>query len=242
MVSIPRLLASSNARSRLAELPLVDSPTAMSPERPNAPSWRANTTSTPMSLHSAVTTDVSLASPNAGRGGAASPDDRFPGFRNRVASCAASVALPPFPKANSRPPAANLTAISRAHRAIRAPSRWALTCRSAVISPALATVDTRTSSSTAGRSLVSAYRNGYSDSIAAVPLSSVTGSPPYDRDGLAGVHQDRVADARAHQGNADPLGALAGVHVGQPVGQQPHDPDLHRDIPAGYAVVARAGR
>src|SRR5580693_4152756 len=204
MVSIPRLLASSNARSRLAELPLVDSPTAMSPARPNAPSWRANTTSTPMSLHSAVTTDVSLASPNAGSGGAASPADSPEGCRNRVASWAASVALPPLPKANSRPPAANLAAISRAHSAIRAPSRCAITRRSSEISVVLATVDERTSSSTAARSLVSAYRNGYSDSIAAVPRSSLTRSPPHDRDRLAGVHHDRVPDARADQGHADP--------------------------------------
>src|ERR1700758_2972417 len=169
-----------------------------------------------MSLHSAVTTDVSLASPKAGSGGASPP-----GCRNNVASCAASVALPPFPKANNRPPAANLAAISSAHCAIRAPSRRQIALRSSVISPVLATVDARTSSSTAGRSLVSAYRNGYSDSIAAVLPSSVTGSPPHDRDRLAGVDQDRIADARAHQGDADPLGALAGVHVGQPVGQQP---------------------
>ena len=38
------------------------------PGRPNAAIWRANTTSTPMSLHSAVTTAVSLARQNAGSG------------------------------------------------------------------------------------------------------------------------------------------------------------------------------
>src|SRR6202034_376383 len=215
MVSMPRRLASSKARSRLPEVPLVDNPTAMSFRPPNAASWRANTTSTPMSLHSAVTTDVSLASPNAGSGGAAPPADKSPGCRNKVASCAASVALPPLPKANSRPPAAKRSAMSRAHRAIRAPSRCAITCRRSPISAILATVDARTSSSTAARSLVSAYRNGYSDSIAAVPLSSVTGLPPHDRDRLARVHHDRVAHASAHQGDADPLGALAGIHVDQ---------------------------
>src|SRR6185437_8419172 len=73
MVSMPRRLASSNARTRLAELPLVDNPTAMSFRPPNAASWRANTTSTPTSLQSAVTTDVSLASPSAGSGGAVHP-------------------------------------------------------------------------------------------------------------------------------------------------------------------------
>ena len=67
-MSSPRRLASSNARSRLSELPLVDSPTAMSSRRPNAAICRAKTTSTPMSLHSAVTTEVSLASPSAGSG------------------------------------------------------------------------------------------------------------------------------------------------------------------------------
>ena len=64
-----------------------------------------NTTSTPMSLHSAVTTDVSLASPKAGSGWV-SPRGR----RNRAGRCCASVALPPLPKANSRPPAANRAA------------------------------------------------------------------------------------------------------------------------------------
>src|SRR6476620_9872659 len=58
MVSMPRRLASSKARTRLAELPLVDSPTAMSFRPPNAASCRANTTSTPTSLHSAVTSVV----------------------------------------------------------------------------------------------------------------------------------------------------------------------------------------
>src|ERR1700753_2472805 len=73
MVSIPRRAASSKARSRFGELPLVDSPTAMSPRPPNAASCRENTTSTPMSLHSAVTTAVSLASPNAGKAGTPPP-------------------------------------------------------------------------------------------------------------------------------------------------------------------------
>ena len=57
---------------------------------------------TPMSLHSAVTTEMSLASPSAGSGRPVPP-----GFRNSAASCWASVALPPLPKASSRPPAAN---------------------------------------------------------------------------------------------------------------------------------------
>src|ERR1700761_1056208 len=193
-----------------------------------------------MSLHSAVTTEVSLASPKAGSGGASPP-----GCRNNVASCAASVALPPFPKANKRPAAANLAAISSAHCAIRAPSRRQIALRSSVISAVLATVDARTSSSTAGRSLVSAYRNGYSDSMAPVLAESgrpLIGSSPYDRDRLAGVHQDHVARIRADQGDADPLLTLAGVHVGEAVGEHPHDPHLYGDIPAGYAVVAGTDR
>src|ERR1700761_1430798 len=192
-----------------------------------------------MSLHSAVTTEVSLASPKAGSGGASPP-----GCRNNVASCAASVALPPFPKANKRPPAANLAAISSAHCAIRAPSRRQIALRSSVISAVLATVDARTSSSTAGRSLVSAYRNGYSDSIAPVLAESgrpLIGSPPYDRDRLAGVHQDHVARIRAHQGDADTLLTVPGIDVGQTIGQQPHDPHLNHRISTGNAVIFRGG-
>ena len=132
----------------------MDSPTAMSFRPPNAASCRANTTSTPTSLHSAVTTEVSLARPNAGSAGAVLPS-MGPGFRNSVASCCASVALPPLPKANSRPPAPNLAAASRAHSAILAPSRAATARRSSPISATLATVEARTWSSTADRSLVS---------------------------------------------------------------------------------------
>src|ERR1700733_16090462 len=98
MVSIPRRLASSKARSRFGELPLVDSPTAMSPRPPNAASCRENTTSTPMSLHSAVTTAVSLASPNAGKAGTPPP-----GSRNSVASCCASGAPPASADSNLLP-------------------------------------------------------------------------------------------------------------------------------------------
>src|ERR1700722_1360465 len=239
MVSIPRWLASSKARTRLAELPLVDNPTAMSAGRPNAPSCRANTTSTPMSLHSAVTTDVSLASPKAGSGRKPGP-----GCRNSVASWAASVALPPLPKASSRPPEANLAAMSRAHRASRAPSRSAITRRSATISPAFATVDARTCSSTADRSPPSAYRNGYSASIAperASPGVAGTGLAPKHRYRLTRVHQDHVPRRRADQRHADVLAALAGVHQRQAVGQQPHHPHLNRHVPARQARLRRVG-
>ena len=122
---------------------------------PKAAICRANTTSTPMSLLSAVTTDVSLARQKAGSGRASGP-----GLRNRVASCCASVALPPLPKANSRPPAANRPAASRAQRSSLAASRAQTVRRSLVISSVLATVDARTWSRTAGRSDVPEYRNG----------------------------------------------------------------------------------
>src|SRR5690349_4773606 len=220
MVSMPRRPASSNARSRLSEFPLVDSPTAMSSGRPNAASCRANTTSTPTSLHSAVITEVSLASPNAGSGGKSPP-----GFRNSAASWAASVALPPLPKANSRPPAANRAAISRAHASIRAPSRSPAVRRSSPISAALATVDARTWLSTVVRSLVSAYRNGYSAS-----RSSLTGT--HHRDRFPRVHQDGVAHAGAHEGHADRLLTSAGIDESHLILEQPDDPDLHRRVRA----------
>ena len=111
-VSIPSAAAASNARSRFSELPLVDRPMAMSAGRPSAASWRANTTSGPTSLASAVSTDGSLASPRAGSGRAPPP-----GSANVVTSCWASVALPPLPNASSRPPAANRPASSAAHAA-----------------------------------------------------------------------------------------------------------------------------
>src|SRR5690348_5454034 len=214
MVSMPRRLASSNARSRLSEFPLVDSPTAMSSGRANAASCRANTTSTPTSLHSAVITEVSLASPNAGSG-----EKSPPGFRNSVASWAASVALPPLPKANSRPPAANLAAISRAHASIRAPSRAATARRSSPISAALATVDARTCPSTVVRSLVSAYRNGYSAS-----RSSLMGT--HHGDSFPRVHQDGVARTGADQRHTDRFLTCPGVDHRHLVLEQPDHPDL----------------
>src|SRR5215469_8466708 len=268
-VSSPRRLASSNARSRFSEFPLVDSPTAMSVRRPNAAICLAKTTSTPMSLHSAVTTDVSLASPSAGSG-RASP----PGFRNRVASSWASVALPPLPKASSRPPPANRAAASRAQDIRRALSRVLTSRRSSVISRAFATVDRRTSSRTAGRSLAPEYRNGYSDSIAsgwpscggirgvAPPgwLRVIWSSPhgvapeapgtPGDRDRFPGVHQDRVPHARVDQRDADLFLAVAGLDHGEVVVEQPDDcyrdgrvraGDAHLVVTLGYAHATTSG-
>src|SRR5689334_2921053 len=234
MVSMPRRPASSNARSRLPEFPLVDSPTAMSSRLPNAASCRANTTSTPTSLHSAVTTEVSLASPNAGSGGAVPP-----GLRNSVASWAASVALPPLPKANSRPPAANRAAISRAHSAIRAPSRPATARRSSPISAALATVDARTWSSTVVRSPASAYRNGYSASRSSLMRCRPAGYHGYR---FPRVHQDGVAHPGADQGHADGFLTRPGVDDGHLVPEQPHDGDFHRLVRAGDTDVPDAFR
>src|SRR5580700_7796619 len=232
MVSIPRRLASSKARSRFPELPLVERPTAMSFRPPNAASWRANTTSTPMSLHSAVTTDVSLASPNAGSG-RASP----PGLRNRVASCCASVALPPLPNANSRPPAANRAAAATAHSAIRAPSRSATVRRNSRTSCALATVDARTWSMTAVRSEVSAYRNGYRASNSLMAAVLISG---HHGDGFPGVHQDGVSHAGAHQRHAHRFLARAGIYHGHRILEQPHHPDLHSGVGTGNADIPEA--
>src|SRR5262245_1571270 len=50
----------------LSEFPLVESPTAISPALANAASWRANTTSNPMSFARAVTTAISLVSEKKG--------------------------------------------------------------------------------------------------------------------------------------------------------------------------------
>ena len=154
-MSSPRWLAVSKARTRFSELPLVDRPIAMSSCRPNAAICREKMTSGPTSLASALMIAVSLASPYAG-----SARRPGPGYRNSEATCPASVALPPLPNASSRPPRANRSAASAAHCTSRAPSCAAMARRSSVISAVLATVDRRTSASTAARSLVPEYRNG----------------------------------------------------------------------------------
>src|ERR1700733_8160117 len=231
MVSMPFWLAVSKARSRLAELPLVDRPIAMSFLRPKAASCREKTTSTPMSSHSAVSSAVSLPSANPG----------LPLLRNSVASCWASVALPPLPNANSRPPAANRAAAARAHSAIRAPSPAHTVRRSSLISSALATVDARTWASTADRFELSAYRNGYRAS------RSLMAGVHYG-DGFLRVHQDGVAYAGAHQGHADRLRTGAGVDNGHLVLEQLHHPHLYRgvgtgdaDLPLAFAHVSTPG-
>src|SRR2546421_300310 len=103
--------------------------------------------------------------------------------------------------------------------------RAATARRSSPISAALATVEARTWSSTAVRSPVSAYRNGYNAS-----RSSLMGA--YHGDRLPGVHQDRVAHAGAHQGHADRLFARPGVDHGHLVLEQPHHGDLDGHIRA----------
>jgi len=108
----------------------------MSPARPKAAICRANTTSNPMSLLSAVTTAMSFVSPKAGSG-LSSPA----GLRNTLARSCASVELPPLPNASSRPPAANAAAISWAQATIRSRSASSTVRRKAMISCALSTVD-----------------------------------------------------------------------------------------------------
>ena len=215
MVSIPRRLASSKARSRLAELPLVDSPTAMSSRPPNAASCRANTTSTPMSLHSAVTTDVSLASPNAGSAGAALPRwgpdagtaSRAAARRWRCRRCRRRTAARPrrtwprppartgdprpVPLGDDPPQLADLRGLG--HRGARAPARARRTGRSCP----------RTGTGTATpcaspRDLALGHRALHATAIASLACTRIVSPTP----------------AR-HQRDADRLLARAGVDDGQ---------------------------
>ena len=89
-----------------AESPLVEKPTAMSSSPAWAMSWREKTSSKPTSLESAVRTAWSSTSERAGSG--------LPcgGWRNSSAVPWASVALPPLPKLNSRPPRAKRSAMA----------------------------------------------------------------------------------------------------------------------------------
>src|SRR6266542_3879835 len=82
------------------------------------------------------------------------------GCRKVVATYCASVELPPLPKVSSLAPAWKQAAIALAQANSRLPSRSRTSWRSATISFALATVERRTSSSTASRSPEPAYRNG----------------------------------------------------------------------------------
>src|SRR5271156_4555609 len=102
----PRCRASASAVSRLGELPLVDIAIAMSPAFARAINCRANTSSNPTSLPSAVTIAGSAGNDQAGNGLPAG------GRENRAAKVVESVQLPPFPKVNIRPPDAKRRAIS----------------------------------------------------------------------------------------------------------------------------------
>src|SRR5215472_5518078 len=65
-------------------------------------------------------------------------------------------------------------------------------------------------------------------------------SPPHDRDGFLGVHQDGVAGPGLDKRDADLLLALAGVHLGQLVAEQPQHGDLDGGVGAGDAHIAVA--
>src|SRR6516225_8388066 len=67
-------------------------------------------------------------------------------------------------------------------------------------------------------------------------------SPPHDRDGFLGVHQDGVAGPGLDKRDADLLLALAGVHHGQLVAEQPQHGDLDGGVGAGDAHIAVALR
>jgi hypothetical protein len=78
------------------------------------------------------------------------------GFRYSEATSCASVLLPPLPNDSSLRPALNAAAIAAAHSASFAPSRRAISSRSATISVTFCTVESRTWASTASRSVSSA--------------------------------------------------------------------------------------
>lgn len=152
---MPLSCACAKPRSTLAEPPLVDSPTAMSHSRPAAAIGRANTSSKPTSLASAVNVATSLVSDIAGSGRSA-----LRGAQNRVASASASVLLPPLPKVIMRPPRAKRWAIAVAQAAIRSPSAASTSSRSLAISVSLSLVERATSDRTPLMSALPACRNG----------------------------------------------------------------------------------
>jgi hypothetical protein len=100
MVQSPISLAFSKARTRFAELPLVDMPIRTSPLRACAISWRAKMWAKPTSLPTAVSmvrSAVRSMAVSAGR-------PAVTGCRNSTATCAASQLEPPLPMVKSRPP------------------------------------------------------------------------------------------------------------------------------------------
>src|SRR5579875_2785897 len=66
-------------------------------------------------------------------------------------------------------------------------------------------------------------------------------SPPHDGDGFPGMDEDHLADRGLHQGDTDLfLGALAGIHEGEPVAEQARHGDLDGGVRACDADVAVA--
>ena len=98
---ISRRRASASALITLAELPLVEIASSVSPARPWAITCRANIASVPMSLAIAVRIAASsvrsIARLGFQRGSM--------GERKSATASIESVAEPPFPSASSRPPA-----------------------------------------------------------------------------------------------------------------------------------------
>src|SRR6202167_3666184 len=239
MVYKPRWRASASAVSRLGELPLVDIAMAMSPVFARAINWRANTSSNPTSLPSAVTIAWSAVNDHAGKG--------FPagGRQNKAANVVESVQLPPFPKVNIRPPAAKRRAISPAARPSGSALAFSVVRRSARLSPAFACADAaRSASSDCGLSScasMNGYRKSVGSSVMSAALPRKREVPPPHRcvvyrrrrgplgvlldaaDRGAGVHQyqltygDRV-DQRSHH----VLDAPRSAHCRHPFGRCRH--------------------
>ena len=168
-----------------AELPLVDIAIAMSPAFARAISWRANTSSNPTSLPSAVRIAWSAVSDQAGSG---LPSG---GRANSRASVVESVQLPPFPKVNNRPPAANRRAISAAARSSRSALASSVVRRSARLSAAFACADAARSASSDSGSSSSASMNGYRKLVGSSGAHQTPSSDAADR--RAGVHQHQLA-------------------------------------------------
>ena len=232
-VSMPRLLASSKARSRLSELPLVDRPTAMSVLPPKAATCRAKTTSTPMSLLSAVSTDASLARLSGGqrrRRPAGRQEQRRQLLR---VGCAAAVAEGQQPAARREP---------RGHvpRAGQQPGAVGGPHRPAQLQDLLRLGDRRLTHLLEHGGHI--CRAGVEERVKRLdragsgrpraPCRSEPASSRHHRDRFLGVDQDRVADRGGDQGDADFLDALAGVDERQAVVEQPDNGDPRQRCPS----------
>mmetsp|Transcript_4958 Transcript_4958/g.17991 ORF Transcript_4958/g.17991 Transcript_4958/m.17991 type:complete len:229 (-) Transcript_4958:3577-4263(-) len=135
--------AASRPRSTLRELPLVDTPSTMSPAFTRPGIWRANTSSKPTSLPTAVSMAMSCARLCAGSAGRPA----VTGCWNSTATCAASQLEPPLPMVYRRPPRRKTSAISWAARSTSLP--WASKNRvfTATLSRHLATIASRSAAS-----------------------------------------------------------------------------------------------